>query len=376
MRIAVACDWFPPRRGGIETQLLELVTRLRARGHDVDVLTSTPGPSVVDGVGVRRLDGYALPGTQLAFSPRLPGALRRELRSGFDVVHAHASVVSPLAYAAAAAARALGLSTVVTFHSVLRYKRYLLRLADAFGTLSGSHIAWTAVSDLVATQAREALRGAAVTVLPNGVDLAFWRAALHRGSRASGEITLVSAMRLHRKKRAVQLVRAFARAVAGSGVRARLLMVGDGPERRAVERAIGEVTRSGDVHVMLLGWREPRKLRDLYAKSDAFASASRRESFGIAALEARAAGLPVIAMRDAGSSAFLHDENALLCDDDGDLAQAMSRILRDAELRRRLAAEQGSVERYDWSVVIADHERCYARATARQLSGEAVVASA
>lgn len=368
LRIAIATDWFAPRRGGIEGQLLHLAEGLGARGHAVDVLTSTPGASSGKGFDVVPLAVTTLPGLQLAVSPTLLVALRRELERGYDIVHAHVSVVSPVGYAAAAIARSLGVPTVVTFHSVLRHKRHLLRAANAVAHLSGSGVVWSGVSDLVADQVSAALDGADALVLPNGIALEFWSEARADVARRRGDsVMLVSTMRLHRKKRPRELLRAFAQATSRAQRNAHLTIVGEGPERSALLRDARNLgLLDGGATVEMPGWLPPDALRPLYAGSDAFVTASMRESFGIAALEARASGLPVIAMRAAGSSEFLrHDENAILCDDDVELVQSMVRLIRDASLRSRLARSTVSLERYDWPAVFAGHEGIYEYAMKR-----------
>jgi glycosyltransferase involved in cell wall biosynthesis len=368
VRIAIATDWFAPRLGGIESQLAQLTEGLASRGHDVDVLTTTPAARAAANVTLRRLDVPLLPGADVAISPSLFAALRAELARGYDVVHAHVSVVSPVGYAAAYVARAMGLPTVVTFHSVLRAKRLLLRAADAFGGIAHSGVAWTAVSDLVASQARGALRDN-VAVLPNGIDLAAWRSTPVASARAGGEgpVTLVSTMRLHRKKRPLQLVRAFASAAARLDRPMQLVVVGEGPLSGVVQDTMRRVERANPrLGCELRGRLTAGELRALYARCDGFVLASRRESFGIAALEACAAGLPVIGMRAAGSGEFLtHGANALLCDNDGELAAAIARLAGDSSLRRTLARPT-PLERYDWGSVLAEHESTYRRAAAMQ----------
>ena len=379
MKIAIATDWFAPRRGGIEGQLVQLAERLASRGHEVDVLTSTPG--AMDGATyrVRALGLLTLPQIELAVSPALFQVLRRELQRGYDVVHAHVSVVSPVGYGAAAVARALGLPAVVTFHSVLRHKRHLLRAVDAVARLSDSAVVWSGVSELVAAQVRDALDDADVSVLPNGIDLAFWTSARLAPRRSGTDATtLVSTMRLHRKKRPLQLLRAFAQAAARVSAPARLLIVGDGPERAALAYEIRTLgLADGRRRAELLGWLDRDALRALYAEVDGFALASERESFGIAALEARAMGLPVIAMRASGSNEFLaHDINALVCEDDAELTQSMVRFLEEAPLRSKLAAGAVALDRYDWNAVLAEHEATYRRAMTRAaVAAGAVVGS-
>jgi glycosyltransferase involved in cell wall biosynthesis len=383
LKIALATDWFAPRRGGIEWQLLELAERLASRGHEVDVLTSTPGATNGAANGgafhVRALDLFTLPTIGLALSPALFHALRKELRRGYDVVHAHVSVVSPVGYGAAVVARTLGLPAVVTFHSVLRHKRYLLRAVDAVARLSDSAVVWSGVSQLVARQVRAALHKAEVSVLPNGIDVAFWTSPrLARRRSETQATTLVSTMRLHRKKRPLQLLRAFAQAAARVRSPVRLLIVGDGPERAALDREIRDLgLMQGRARAELLGWLDREALRTLYAEADGFALASTRESFGIAALEARAMGLPVIAMRASGSNEFLaHGINALICDDDEELMQSIARFLEDAPLRARLAGGLVALERYDWNAVLLEHEATYHRATTRAaVAAGAVVGS-
>jgi glycosyltransferase involved in cell wall biosynthesis len=184
-------------------------------------------------------------------------------------------------------------------------------------------------------------------------------------------------MRLHRKKRPLPLLRAFANATSRIITPARLLIAGEGPERESLEREarhLGLV--DGRNRVELLGWRSRDELRSLYAQAEGFVLASTRESFGIAALEARAAGLPVIAMRASGSSDFLtHDLNSLICDDDDELVRAIARFAQDAPLRARLAATPTSLQRFDWRAVLAQHETVYGLAMTRASAAAEAVAT-
>jgi hypothetical protein len=62
MKMALACDWYAPRLGGIETQLYDLAEALRARGHTPEIIAATPGPSLPSPIVVHRLDVPLLPG--------------------------------------------------------------------------------------------------------------------------------------------------------------------------------------------------------------------------------------------------------------------------------------------------------------------------
>jgi glycosyltransferase involved in cell wall biosynthesis len=374
MRIAIVTDWFAPRLGGIESQLVELATRLSGAGHEVRVITATPGDAADFAFDIVRLDVLRLPSPPLAISPSVLSGLRRELSHGWDVVHAHISVVSPVGWGGALVARSMGLPVSVTFHSVLRAKAALLRMLSATTGLATARVAWSAVSGFVAAQASDGLNGAEVRVLANGIDLERWKQT--RRTRNGGDVlTILSAMRLHRKKRAHALIRCFAAAVRDLPVRARLVIIGDGPDRGRLESLIDRLRlRTGLATVEISGWLEPRDISRRYAEADAFALASVHEAFGLAALEARAAGLPVLARRAGHSEFLLHDHNALLCDSDEELARAISRFLGDRGLRARLDAARDDHARFSWPAVLRAHIAEYDRA--RRLAGLAAPAAA
>jgi glycosyltransferase involved in cell wall biosynthesis len=320
---------------------------------------------MVDGVPVHRLPARLAPGAGFAVTP---GALRRvghAIGSGaFDVVHAHASVVSPVAYAGAGAGARRAMPTVLTFHSMLYRSAFLLGASESLFGWSRQRVVLSAVSSVVAAQLARWLPDASVAVLPNGVDIRFWRATAHLSPRrARGDVVFVSAMRLSRKKRPARLLRAFAAAVrfTDGAPPLRLVIAGDGPERVALERqaaALGVAER-----VELRGQLTRDELRSLYADADAFVLPSERESFGIAALEARAAGLPVIAMLAGGARDFIRQGvDGLLARDEHDLARAIERLALDAPFRAYVTRQTGSTVGYDWSEVAEQHERIYAAA--------------
>ena len=90
--------------------------------------------------------------------------------------------------------------------------------------------------------------------------------------------------------------------------------------------------------VTLAGRIDRERLKSMYRDADLFIAPAFLESFGIAALEARCAGLPVLAMRGTGITEFVEDgREGLLADGDDEMAAALVRISRDGELRRGIA---------------------------------------
>ena len=367
MRVALVCDWFLPRMGGIELHLRDLALALRRAGHDASVVTTTRGPSEVDGVPVHRVPSALFPIGGFAF---MPGALRTlgaELRAGgYDVGHSHASVVSPVAYAGASAAARAGLPSVLTFHSMLHRSALLLGASESLLGWARGRVVMTAVSSVVAAQAARWLPDPSVGILPNGIDVDFWRG--ERPHRGDGELVVATAMRLSRKKRPLELLAAFAGAVrhtAGAPA-LRLIVAGDGPDRDALSRRAAELG-IGD-RVTLAGQLSRPALRDLYARAHLFVLPSERESFGIAALEARAAGLPVIAMLASGARDFIRSgENGLLARDHAETSRFIARFALDDAFRRYVTNRNtASAPPYDWSDVAALHEQLYRTVSARR----------
>lgn len=142
--------------------------------------------------------------------------------------------------------------------------------------------------------------------------------------------TVVAVGRLERQKGFDVLLDAFARLSAGT-----LLLVGDGSERRALERQVAQLGL--DDRVRLTGWVEDS--RALLDGADVFALPSRFEGFPLAVVEAMLAGLPVVAA-DVGSvrEAVITGETGVLVDPDdaAGLATALQRLLGDEAERARL----------------------------------------
>jgi glycosyltransferase involved in cell wall biosynthesis len=101
-------------------------------------------------------------------------------------------------------------------------------------------------------------------------------------------------------------------------------------------------------------------------RSHLFALPSRREAFGLAVLEARAAGLPIVACASGGVPEIVADRRqGLLAHTAGEFADAVATIVNDDGLREQFAsASRDGLDAYDWDRVIDRHEMVYHRAIA------------
>src|ERR1043166_8941991 len=317
MKIALVSDWYSPRLGGIESHLAELKQRLTDAGHEVHVVTTTPGP---EGNGVHRVKASRLPWAEVMYTPAGARALAEAIdRVSPDVVHSHVSIVSPTAFIGAKHAQRRGIGTVLTFHSFIPATPAYMGVVGALCGARKWNAVLTAVSGRVAREV-ESFAGRPVEVLSNGVDCGFWRRddagrgvypeersdeGLGINSRKAGSpgaVALVSVMRLNPKKRPGMLVQLAKRLRRRRGKEFTLTIVGDGPMLRQM-RAM----TAGMPGVELTGRLTRDQVRAIYARSDIFVLPTERESFGLAALEARSMGLPVVAMRQSGLGEMISD---------------------------------------------------------------------
>lgn len=368
MKIALVCDWYHPRIGGIELHLQNLASHLVAAGHEVVVITPTPGAERVDGIRVRRVHAPLAPVFGFLTTPAGVRAVGQALADErVDVAHCHVSIVSPAALGGAHQALLRNIPAAITFHSVVPQTRLLARAVDvAFGT-SRLRARFSAVSQRVARDVQPVAGVNDVTVIPNGIDVDFWRVApVPHGD----DVRIISVMRLNPKKRPLVLVDTMRRLASqfANGPRISLRIVGDGPQRSALVAAIARAGL-GD-RIELLGHRSREEIRILLAESDVFVLPTVRESFGLAALEARCVGLPVVAMAASGVAELIrHRREGMLAHSDAELAEHVATLVSDSDLRHGIARHnRESVPPFDWPHVIAEHLALYREAIALRSS--------
>lgn len=365
MRIVHVTDAYLPKRGGIEVQVSELARRQAEAGHDVSVVTRAPGPPTPDAMRVDRAGGGLAP-WQWAPAARRVATLVEAAHA--EVVHCHLSVVSPAAVVALRAASRIGVPAVATYHSVLpREPHHWLPLRRL--PFDAAAIDWTAVSRVAAASVERLLGpDLEVNVLPNGLDLAAWRAAstVPSAPRMTDEVVLAWVGRVTGRKRPFAALRILAQAQADldrgtSGTRLRLDVVGDGPWSRV---ARGEARRLGVAsQVRWCGSVDHLGVAKVLAGADAFLATATAESFGIAAMEARACGLPVLARTGTGLAELIQDGvSGLLAADDDGLATAVVRMTAP-RLRRTITEHNVAVAApAGWAESLHQADLAYQRA--------------
>jgi phosphatidyl-myo-inositol alpha-mannosyltransferase len=366
MRVALACPYAWDDPGGVQVHVRELATGLQGRGHDVLVIAPTrnepPEPWVVS-VGHPVDIRYNASNAPIDPRPWSRRAIRRALATfGPDVVHAHQPTVPSTGLWATLEARA---PVVATFHSgATRARLYDVAAPILRRALARIRVR-IAVSDRAAAFDRERL-GGAFRVIPNGVDVDRWAEADPADLGPGRKLLFVG--RLDARKGFPVAVGAFERLARGHGD-LRLIVVGDGPERAALD-TLPTLLRA---RVTMLGSVPNSELPPIHAGCDAYLGPSTGgESFGIVVVEAMAAGLPVIVSDTPGYDEVVHDGvDGLLVPpgDPGALAAAVRRVLDDPTLAETLAAAgRERAADFAWPGVLDQVEQAYRDALAMGMS--------
>jgi glycosyltransferase involved in cell wall biosynthesis len=356
---------YPRALGGDAVVVSNLQRQQEAAGHSVTVVTSNcddimdgdriykvglhDTPAQLDVITVRRMISLLLLFFQMFY------ILGKERP---DVIHAHSI---DMAFFASFAARFFGVPMVHTFHIVTFYdetqpflrRKGELWLAKRAGlnriTAPNAHD----VAKLQAAGLKHAV------LLPNGVDLGFWKAGTR--VKRDGLFVFLAVGRLERQKGYEYLIRAAALLADVLPGKFRVIIVGDGPQAAALQELIR------DLHVghtvSLVGRKTPRQVHRLLTTAGAAVSPSLYETTPITMLEAWASAVPVIATPvgilrdmpanfDATYMVPLKDARALM--------SAMLQCMTDAKTRMTIAAKgHREARKYAWPIVARAAESIY-----------------
>jgi len=357
MRVAIVTETFLPRVNGIVRMLVAYLEYLERHGHDAIVFA--PGACVPSchGAAVAPVRGLPFPPypevVAAPYSARLAPTLRAWRP---DIMH----LAGPFMLGRQGGAVARSLGVPVAAH----YQTDLAHYAGHFGLGFLTPLVWRRLLDIhnaadatfaptptVADELRH--RGMArIGVCGRGVDTVLFDPgrrdeALRARFTGGRDVPVFLYVGRVSPEKNVGLLSAVARALPYP-----LVIVGDGPARGALTTELA----GRDVHCT--GALRGTDLAAAYASADVFLFPSTTETFGQAAHEAMASGLPVVGMRAGGVPDVVRDGNTgLLCDPDDPEAfvRAALRLAEDAALRRAMGAEGRRVAlTHSWDAVF-DH---------------------
>lgn len=370
MRIGIACY---PTYGGSGALATELGIELASRGHEIHFITYAQPfrlTSFHEGlffheVEVPHYPLFEYPPYSLALSVRMHEVARDH---DLEIMHAHYAIPhAEAAWVAKQMLRGAGrdLRVVTTLHGTditLVGQDPSFRAITRFSVENSDGI--TAVSEHLR---RETMRAfdfgeCDIRVIPNFIDPEVYRPVRDdchlRALAPHGEKIVMHISNFRPVKRIDDVVRVFAG--IRSEVPARLVFIGDGPERVTAAELVGDLGISD--HVVFLGKLE--SVAELLACADLFLLPSAQESFGLVALEAMASGVPVIGTGSTGLAEVVEDGGSGFLHAVGDteaMAASGARLLGDPALWRSFSqrARDVAVSRFAAELVVPRYEEFY-----------------
>ena len=377
LRVGIACF---STFGGSGVVASEAALSLAARGHAVHVfsderpgrLGEADGRVHFHGVELRAYPQLKDSPYALALTSKIVEVARRD---GLDVVHAHYAIPHAISAYLARQVLAEGAAAppaiVTTLHgtditlvgsdpSFLPLTRFSILHSDAVTAPS----AWLAEAT---HRILDVPRDRTIEVIPNFVDAARFAPAPPGEARAQRppdrRRVLIHVSNFRPLKRVGDVVAIFAEVLRSLPAAPPVLwLVGDGPDREPIRKQVQDLNLTA--HVQFLG--ERIDLPGLLRHADLFLLPSESESFGLAALEAMACGVPVVAARVGGIPEVVSDGETGLLAPVGDvaaLAAHVVRLLGDDALRARFAraARERAATVFPLEPTVARYEALYRR---------------
>jgi glycosyltransferase-like protein len=358
-------------RGGV-VHALEVAEALVRRGHEVELMAlARPDEELYRPTDVPlRLVRHVA--TEPEFDARILGMLAAyteglaPLLAGFDVVHSQ----DCLSANAALELRDRGVvdRVIRTVHHVDDFTSPSLVECQDRSILAPDALLCVS-PDWVKRLARDF--GVRAGLVRNGVDMARFRPARNPAERAEDRLragfgdrfTVLTVGGIEPRKGSVTLVEAFAGLRDKCPQRDPLLVIAGGSTlfdyRHELDRFAARALQLGvSQHVRVTGPLEPEELERLYRAADVFAFPSVKEGFGLAALEALACELPVVASDLEAFRGFLDDRCARMVPV-GDAAALGAALLGVARGERPRGGGRAVVRAWSWDAAAAVHERAY-----------------
>ncbi|HCX28027.1 MAG TPA: hypothetical protein DHI91_02720 [Candidatus Portnoybacteria bacterium] len=358
MRIAIFSDTFFPQINGVTTTVYQSAKSLTKLGHEVMIFTVAPDAAKYIDPDIKNLAIVSLPSVPALIYP----SLRFTLPLGFslnklrkfkpDIIHSHTPL--SVGWEAVMCSKFFKIPLVGTHHTF--YDDYLKHIKldykwgkkfswkSTVGYYNRCNLVLSPTQSLADALKEQGLKKP-VVILQNSIDTNLFRPATEAGAKEQLKhqygifgASLIFEGRLSYEKSIDQVIKAFVLMLKKMS-ELKLMLVGDGPERKNLEKLAEKLKiKDSVIFTGLLPYGE--KIVEAYQASDIYITASKSENMPVAILEAMGCGLPIIAVKERGLAELVKENiNGFFAktDDPSDIAQKTLDLLNKPELLKKFS---------------------------------------
>lgn len=355
MRIGIFTDSYFPQVSGVATSIQTLKEELEEHGHDVIIFTTTDPMAKKFEENIIRFPSipfFSFKDRRVAFRGLL-SALKTSKEVELDLVHTHTEF--SLGLTGKYVARQLDIPCIHTYHTMYEdYLHYVVKgkvLRPSHVKLISKHFCnQTAGIIAPSEKAKNKLLSYGITtsikVIPTGVNLKKLSAKSTRDIRqelaiSDDDLVLLSLSRLAQEKNIEAILRAFPTVLVEFPT-AKLIVVGDGPVRGALEQLSREL--GIEQSIRFAGEANVNEVNAYYQASDLYVNASTSESQGLTYIEAIAAGTDIVAKASPYTDMLIYSGKlGKTYEKDEELAQAILDYLQDSKKQETTSKERKNV---------------------------------
>lgn len=367
LKIGITCY---PTVGGSGVVATELGKMLAEKGHEIHFISSSLPFRLnrmyhnifYHQVEVNHYSVFQYAPYDIALASKMAEIIKREK---LDLLHVHYAVPHAICAILAKQMSGRDVKIVTTLHGTdITVLGYDSSLSDAIKFGIEQSDAVTAVSNALIAQTYDLINpDQSIIPVYNFIDQRIYRKQDSSFLReefgiANDEKVIIHVSNFRGVKRVPDVVKSFAR--ISEKMKAKLLLVGDGPQMNTVAQLVENMGLSEKV--LFLGKQD--NLAELYSLSDLMLLLSEKESFGLVALEGMACGVPCIGTNVGGIPEVISDgENGFICElgDIHGIAEKAVALLNDKELHQMFSEHAVSTVRTSFNAnkVVLEYEQIY-----------------